>query len=154
MNKEELVDSFNNGDIEDNILPYFNDVLTFLKYANRNGFITDLNLNEIPYDELEPCLPYIDEIGLIGNLDYESVADDIKNTLLLYQLEKDTDKTLKIICNSLVNDVYPMNGGYYLYVKDREELADLFESGGRDSSSKDYAKSMLGEDYWEPYYTS
>jgi hypothetical protein len=152
MNIEELVDSFNDGDIEDNILPYFNDVLTFLKYANRNGFITDLNLNEIPYDELEPCLPYIDEIGLIGNLDYESIADDIKNTVLLYQLEKDTDKTLKIICNSLVTDVYPMNGGYYLYLKDREELADLFESGGRDSGSKDYAKSMLGEDYWEPYW--
>jgi hypothetical protein len=152
MNKEELVDSFNNGDIEDNILPYFNDVLTFLKYANRNGFITDLNLNEIPYDELEPCLPYIDEIGLIGNLEYESVADDIRNTLLLYQLEKDPDTTLKIICNSLVTDVYPMNGGYYLYLKDREELADLFESGGRDSSSKDYAKSMLGEDHWEPYW--
>jgi len=152
MNKEELVDSFNNGDIEDNILPYFNDVLTFLKYANRNGFITDLNLNEIPYDELEPCLPYIDEIGLIGNLDYENIADDIKNTVLLYQLEKDTDKTLKIICNSLVTDVYPMNGGYYLYLKDREELADLFESGGRDSGSKDYAKSMLGENHWEPYW--
>jgi hypothetical protein len=152
MNKEELVDSFNNGDIEDNILPYFNDVLTFLKYANRNGFITDLNLNEIPYDELEPCLPYIDEIGLIGNLEYESVADDIRNTLLLYQLEKDPDTTLKIICNSLVTDVYPMNGGYYLYLKDREELADLFESGGRDSGPKDYAKSMLGEDHWEPYW--
>jgi hypothetical protein len=152
MNKEELVDSFNNGDIEDNILPYFNDVLTFLKYANRNGFITDLNLNEIPYDELEPCLPYIDEIGLIGNLEYESVADSLRNTLLLYQLEKDPDTTLKIICSSLVTDVYPMNGGYYLYVKDREELADLFESGGRDSGPKDYAKSMLGEDHWEPYW--
>ena len=152
MNKEELVDSFNNGDIEDNILPYFNDVLTFLKYANRNGFITDLNLNEIPYDELEPCLPFIDEIGLIGDLEYESVADDLRNTLLLYQLEKDPDTTLKIICNSLVTDVYPMNGGYYLYVKEREELADLFESSGRDSSSKDYAKSMLGEDHWEPYW--
>lgn len=152
MNKEELVDSFNNGDIEDNILPYFNDVLTFLKYANRNGFITDLNLNEIPYDELEPCLPFIDEIGLIGNLEYESVADDLRNTVLLYQLEKDPDTTLKIICSSLVTDVYPMNGGYYLYLKDREELADLFESGGRDSGSKDYAKSMLGEDYWEPFW--
>lgn len=152
MSIDELVVSFNDGEIEDNILPYFNDVLTFLKYATRNEFILDLDLNIIPYDELEPCLSYIDEIGLIGNLDYESVADDIKNTLLLYQLEKDPDKTLKYICNSLVTDVYPMNEGYYLYINEREELADLFYNGSRNTSPHDYAKSMLGEDSWEPYW--
>ena len=43
MSVEELVYSFNDGEIENNILPYFNDVLTFLKYATRNEFILDLD---------------------------------------------------------------------------------------------------------------
>jgi hypothetical protein len=152
MNIEELVDSFNDGDIEDNILPYFNDVLTFLKYANRNEFILDLDLNQIPHDELEVCLPYIDELGLMGNLDYDEVPDELKNTILLYRLEKNPDETLKYISDSLVTDVYQMKGGYYLYVRDREELADIFYNGSRNSSPHDYAKSMLGEDHWEPYW--
>ena len=84
MSVEELVDSFNDGEIENNILPYFNDVLTFLKYATRNEFILDLDLNQIPGDEMEVCLPYIDELGLMGNLDYDEVPDALKNTILLY----------------------------------------------------------------------
>ena len=152
MNIEELVDSFNDGDIEDNILPYFNDVLTFLKYANRNDFITQLDLNQIPYDELEPCLPFIDELGLMGNLNYDDVADDLKNTILLYKLEKNRNETLEDISDNFVTDVYQRNGGYYLYVKDREELSKLFRSGGRDSGPEEYAKSLLGEDHWEPFW--
>lgn len=152
MSVEELVDSFNDGEIENNILPYFNDVLTFLKYATRNEFILDLDLNQIPGDEMEVCLPYIDELGLMGNLDYDEVPDALKNTILLYRLEKNPDETLKYISDSLVTDVYQMKGGYYLYIKDREELADIFYNGSRDTSPHDYAKSMLGEDSWEPYW--
>lgn len=152
MSIEELVDSFNDGDIEDNILPYFNEVITFLKYATKNGFVRDLDLDQIPSNEMEECLPYIDEIGLIGNLDYQYVNDDIKNILLLYQLEKNPEQTLNYISDNLVVDVMRMNGGYYLYVKDREELADLFYDGSRNTSAHDYAKSMLGEDMWEPYW--
>jgi hypothetical protein len=152
MSIEELVVSFNDGEIEDNILPYFNDVLTFLKYATKNGFVMDLDLDQIPGNEIEECLPYIDELGLISRLNYEYVNDEIKNILLLYQLEKNPEQTLKYISDNLVTDVYPMNGGYYLYVKDREELADIFYNGSRDSSPHDYAKSMLGEDMWEPFW--
>jgi hypothetical protein len=152
MSIEELVVSFNDGEIENDILPYFNDVITFLKYATKNGFVKDLNLNYIPHDELEPCLPYIDEIGLMGNLDYDQAPDELKNTILLYMLEKNPDETLMYVSDNLVTDVYKMNGGYYLYVKDREELADIFYNGSRDSSPHDYAKSMLGEDHWEPFW--
>jgi hypothetical protein len=42
--------------------------------------------------------------------------------------------------------------GVYIFIKDREELADLFQTGGRDSGPKEYAKSVLGEDSWEPYW--
>jgi hypothetical protein len=153
MSIEELVDSFNDGEIEDNILPYFNDVLTFLKYATKNGFVMDLDLDQIPGNEIEECLPYIDELGLISRLNYAYVNEEIKNILLLYQLEKNPEQTLKYISDNLVTDVKPMNGGYYLYVKDREELADLFYSGSRrEYGAHEYAKSMLGEDMWEPFW--
>jgi hypothetical protein len=153
MSIEELVVSFNDGEIEDNILPYFNDVLTFLKYATKNGFVMDLDLDQIPGNEIEECLPYIDELGLISRLNYAYVNEEIKNILLLYQLEKNPEQTLKYISDNLVTDVKPMNGGYYLYVKDREELADLFYSGSRrEYGAHEYAKSMLGEDMWEPFW--
>jgi hypothetical protein len=85
-------------------------------------------------------------------MDYDEVPEEFKNTLLLYQLEKDPTKTLNFICDNIITDVVPMNGGFYLYVKDREELADLFKSGNRDSGPQEYAKSILGEDSWEPFW--
>ena len=55
------------------------------------------------------------------------VEEEFKNTILLYQLEKDTEKTLNFVCDNLITDVYFINGEYCLLVKDREELAGLFE---------------------------
>jgi hypothetical protein len=152
MSIEELVDDFNNGEFDENIKPYFNDALSFLKYAYKYEFVTQLDFNQIPHSDFKDCLPFIDEIGLIDELDYEEVEEEFKNTILLYQLEKNSEKTLKYVSDQLVTDVYQRNDGYYLYVKDREELANLFDSRGRDYTSGDVAKNMLGEDYWEPFF--
>ena len=152
MNVDDLVDSFNGDKYVDDIQPYFNDILNFLKYANKYGFIDDLDLDYIPYDEFEVALPYLEELGKVGDLDYESVPDGLKNSLLVYQLDNNPQKTLQYVADTLVTDVYVMNGGYYLYIRDRDELAELFSSGGRDNSSYEYAKSVLGDDSWEPYW--
>lgn len=66
-------------------------------------------------------LEYLDTIDKTSDMDYEEVPEEFKNTLLLYQLEKDPNKTLQYICDRVVSDVYPMNGGYYLHIKDRTE---------------------------------
>ncbi len=152
MSVEELVNHFNDGEFEDDIRPYFNDAVSFLRYAYKNGFVTQLDLNQIPYSDFKGCLEFLEQIDLVGNLDYEDVEEDFKNTILLYQLEKDTEKTLKYICDNLISDVYFINGEYSLLLKYREELADLFEDGGRNTTSRDAAKAVLSEDMWDPFW--
>ncbi len=152
MNSEQLVTEFNDGEFNSNLKPFFGSVINFLKYAVKHNFIDDLLLENIPSDEFKESLEYFDSIGKVVNMDYDEIDEDLRNTLLLYQLEKDPTKTLNFICNNLVTDVVPMNGGFYLSVKDREELANLFESGRRDSGPYEYAKSVLGEDSWEPFW--
>jgi hypothetical protein len=152
MRNEQLVIDFNDGEYDESIKPYFNNVITFLKYANKHNFIDELLLENLPWEEFKEALEYLDSIEKVVNMDYDEVPEEFKNTLLLYQLEKDPTKTLNFICDNLVTDVVPRNGGFYLYVRDREELANLFESGRRDSGPQEYAKSILGEDSWEPFW--
>jgi hypothetical protein len=122
----ELLDDFNNGDWDD-ISSFFN-------------------------DDFQLFLDYLEKNGLEGELDYENVDDEWQNIILLRKLEKYPEETLKYICDNIITDVYPMEGGYYLYLREREELANLFSNSGRDFSSRDAAEKVLGEDWWEPYY--
>jgi hypothetical protein len=122
----ELLDEFNDGNW-DEVGSYFND---------------DFSL----------FLDYLEKNGLEGELDYESVDDEWQNIILLRKLEKYPQETLKFICDNIITDVYPMDGGYYLYLRDRTELAVLFNNSGRDTTPRNVAENVLGEDYWEPYW--
>ena len=123
---QHLLDEFNDGNW-DEVGAYFNE---------------DFNL----------FLDYLTKYGLDSEIDYDNIDDEYKNLLLLSNLEKNPTETLKFITDQLIMDVYPMKDGYYLYVKDRTELADLFKTYGRDTSPYDVAKNVLGEDGWEPYW--
>jgi hypothetical protein len=152
MKSEQLINDFNDGEYENGVKPFFGNVVTFLKFANKHGFIDELLLENIPYYEFKESLEYLDTLDKTDNLDYNEIPEEFKNSLLLYKLEKDSEKTLTFITDDIISDVYPMNGGYYIFIKDREELADLFESGYRDSGPREYAKAVLGEDSWEPHW--
>jgi hypothetical protein len=103
-------------------------------------------------DDFSLFLDYLEKNGLEGELDYESVDDEWQNIILLRKLEKYPQETLKFICDNIITDVYPMDGGYYLYLRDRTELAVLFDNSGRDTTPRNVAENVLGEDYWEPYW--
>ena len=123
----ELLDEFNDGNWNEVGAYFNNDFQTFLDYLEKNG--------------------------LEGELDYENVDDEWQNAILLRKLEKYPEETLKYICDNLITDVYPMEGGYYLYLRERTELAVLFKSyGGRDTSPRDVAENVLGEDWWDPFW--
>jgi len=122
----ELLDEFNDGNW-DEVGAYFN-------------------------DDFQVFLDYLEKNGLEGELDYENVDDEWQNIVLLYKLEKYPEETLNYICDNIITDVYPMEGGYYLYLREREELATLFSNSGRDFSAKDAAEKVLSEDWWEPYW--
>jgi hypothetical protein len=126
MNSEQLITDFNDRDYNSDIKPLFNDIVTFLRFATKHNFIDELLLDNIPHDEFGDALSYLDGLGKVESLDYDSVPEEFKNELLLYKLEKNPQETLDYVTSNLITDVRFMNGGYYLYVKDRTELADLF----------------------------
>lgn len=152
MENIDLINDFNLGDYGESIQPYFNTYLNFFNYAKKNGFLEELDVDQI---EAKYCKPEDLEF-LIDNgieLDYYNIPDEIKNIFLLIELEKRPEETLKFVCDNLVTDVYKKENGYYLYLgTDREELAGLFRDYSRETSPKDVAKAIFSEDFWEPYY--
>jgi hypothetical protein len=104
-------------------------------------------------DEFDLFLDYLSKYELDHKIAFHEVDEEFKNTILLKNLEINKENTLRFICDDLVTDVSIMDGGYYMYLRSRDELAELFDKGYRDDSSYYAAKAvLLGEDYWEPYY--
>ena len=123
---KELVEKFNDGDWED-FAPHFNDNLEmFLKIVSRNGLME-----------------------MIDPLNQE--LQDQQN-LIFYQLMSiNPEKWTHFIAEKVINsDITIRDGKYYLHLRDREDLSELFYHG-RDST-RDLVASMLKEDWWEPYW--
>jgi hypothetical protein len=145
----QLVDLFNDGEFEDGIEPYFNDLTTFFKFIKKYGLLDELDLGQIGYrawdDEL---INFLDENGVLKNLSYDDAPEELKNILLLKGLEENYEDTVMVIINNLITDVEIRNGGFYLKLRDREELSDYFCSGSRrsDSDPRHVAKLILSEE--------
>ena len=144
-----LVGSFNNGEFEDDIEPYFNDLITFFKFVKKYGLLDELDLDQIGYrDWDDEIINFLDENGVLKNLSYDSAPEQLKNILLLIGLEDNYEDTVTFILNNLITDVEIRNGGFYLRLRDREELSNYFCSGSRrsDSDPRYVAKLVLSED--------
>ena len=77
---------------------------------------------------------------------FDDELSDYQLEILNFNLNVLKDKETLRVCISKLDDIVIKDDGYYLYVKDREDLAELFYSGGRDTSARDVAKIVLGED--------
>jgi hypothetical protein len=145
----QLVDLFNDGEYEDDIEPYFNDYITFFKFVKKYGLLDEIDLSEIDYrawdDEL---INFLDENGILTNLSYDDAPEELKNILLLKSLEENYEDTVYFIINNLITDVEIRNGGFYLKLRDREDLSEYFCSGSRrsDNNPRDVARLILSED--------
>jgi len=117
---QEYLDEFNNGDI-DYLLSIFGSMEQILTFFQKQKMLDDID-------------PFEDELS-----DYQL---EILNFLLNVLKNKETLR----VCVSKLDDIVIKDDGYYLYVKDREDLAELFYGGGRDTSARDVAKMVLGED--------
>jgi hypothetical protein len=75
-----LIESFNDGEYEDEIKPYFNTLINFFKLIKRYNLLEDLDLREIPPDDFSNDLfDYLVENGIMANLDYNSVPEEFQN---------------------------------------------------------------------------
>jgi hypothetical protein len=145
----QLVDLFNDGEFEDEIEPYFNDLTTFFKFVKKYGLLDEIDLSEIDYrawdDEL---INFLDENGILTNLSYDDAPEELKNILLLKSLEENYEDTVYFIINNLITDVEIRNGSFYLKLRDREDLSEYFCSGSRrsDNNPRHVARLILSED--------
>jgi hypothetical protein len=145
---KDLVSVFNNGDFDDDIEPYFNDLITFFKFVKKYGLLDELDLAQVGYrDWDDDIIEYLDENGVLGNLSYDDAPEELKNVLLLRKLDEDYEGTINYIINNLLTDVEIRPDGFYLYLKDREELANFYcGSSGRRDGVRHIAKQVFSED--------
>lgn len=142
-----LVRSFNNGDYEEDIEPYFNDIITFFKFLKKYGVLDEIDLGDIPSRDFdEEIFQFLTENGIISSLDYDSVPGEFKNLYLLNGLENNYEDTMVYITNNLISDVDIRPDGFYYYVKDREYLSNLFCGSQRGGGANYVAKMILSED--------
>ena len=114
------VNAFNNGDM-DELLPYFETVENILRFFHKKDLL----------DLIDP---------------FDSELADYQIEILNYSLNIANDKEILEKCIAQLSDVIYKDDTYYLYLKDREDLSELFYGGGRDTSARDVAKAVLGED--------
>ena len=144
-----LIESFNDGEYEDEIKPYFNTLINFFKFIKKYNLLEELDLREIPPDDFSNELfDYLVENGIMDNLDYNSVPEEFQNNYLLHGLEYNYENTVKFITRQLLTDVEIRPDGFYLYLgNDRDELASFFcGSSRRDSSPEDVAKQVFSDE--------
>ena len=145
---KELVDVFNDGDFDDDIEPYFNDLITFFKFVKKYGLLDELDLGRVGYRNWDDeIIEYLGENGVLGNLSYDNAPDELKNVLLLRKLDEDYENTILFIINNLLTDVEIRDGGFYLYLRGREELANFYcGSSGRREGVRHIAKQIFSEE--------
>ena len=144
-----LIESFNDGEYEDEIKPYFNTLINFFKFIKKYNLLEELDLREIPPDDFSNELfDYLVENGIMDNLDYNSVPEEFQNNYLLHGLEYNYENTVKYITSNILSDVEIRPDGFYLYLgNDRDELASFFcGSSRRDSSPEDVAKRVFSDE--------
>jgi hypothetical protein len=118
----------------------------YLKYVN------DFNTGDIDhlidmFDSVENILRFFHKKDLLEYIDpFDSDVEDYQLEILNYLLNVVNDKKTLDYCVAQLSDIIPTDDGYYIRVRDREDFADLFYGGGRDTSAKDVAKAVLGED--------
>ena len=143
----DLVIKFNNGDYVDDIEPYFNDILSFFRYLKKYNILDEIELGNIPSRDFDEELwEFVVENGLISNSDYNYLPEEFKNYFLLYELENNYEWVMEYITNNLITDVDKREDGFYLYLKDKEDLSNLFCGSNRDGGARYVAKMVLSED--------
>jgi len=138
-----------------NILKVFKKTRNFLKIIVNRKLQNHIDIKEIPESEFRDDPELFDFIMANGFLDdssYNDLEDILKNYYLEYWIEKNPNDALKYICDNILTDVEVRSDGYWLKLRDRDELAVFFDDRGRDGTAQDVAKHVFSEDMWDNYW--
>jgi len=150
---EEIIEEFNEGNWGGISKIFNNKIEVFLSFILRKGLIDELNLSNIPYDNV-PSFDFLVKTKILDKFEYKDIPEILENDFLLYKIQQDPETWLEWVSGNLITDVEKKSDGYYLFLRDREELAELFDDSGRDATAKDVAERVLQEDYYEDFYDS
>jgi hypothetical protein len=126
---QDLINKFNDGEWEE-LSPIFGDSISrFLSSVKRSGLLDKIDIDNIYRED-----------------------ESIVNEIMLFILE-DEPSYLNTIVKNILTDVDVRADGYYLKLADLEELSEFFkdDSWSREYNDREVVKSVLGEDWWEPY---
>ena len=159
---EKFLEWFHDGreDEYDKILKVFGTTRRFLQAVIKYGEQDQIDIAYIPHKEWKndnELFDFIAENGILdsNDIDYDNLEDEVKNYYLLWLLGKDASVGLNFICNNLLTDVEIRNDGYWLRLRDRDELAEFFKSSSRrsDYDVQEIAKQVLGDGLDYEYFS-
>jgi hypothetical protein len=139
----------------DKILKVFQTTRRFLQAVIKYGEKDQIDVNYIPYSEFRndtELFDFIIENNFLDDSNYNDLEDILKNYYLEYWIGNAPDVALKFICDDLLTDVEIRSDGFWLHLRDRDELAVFFDDRGRDGTARDVAKHVFSEDMWDPYW--
>jgi len=159
---DKFLEWFNDGRESeyDKILKVFQTTRRFLQTVIKFGEKDEIDISYIPDKEWKndnELFDFIAENGFLQGIGYDDLEDTVKNYYLLWMMTKDTNSALKYICDNILTDVVIRDDGYWLRLRDRDELSEFFAKSSRrsDYDVQDIAKQVLGEDgldyerYWD-----
>jgi hypothetical protein len=150
---EEIIEEFNDGNWSRISKIFNNKIEVFLNFILRKGLIDELDLSNIPYDNT-PSFEYLVKTKILDKFEYKDIPEILENDFLLYKIQQDPETWLEWISGNLLTDVEKRSDGYYLFLRDRQELAELFDDRIRNTTAKEVAERVLDEDYYEDFYDS
>lgn len=147
---DKYIELFNNGTEEEYLMVirvFNNDLLTFVKYINKKGRLNELDFSNVSYRYLtNEVAEYLFETDFFVDQDYDEIPEEFQNYFLLYGLENNYEDTMVFITNNLITDVDIRPDGFYLHLRDRDDLEILFCGSNRGGSPRYVAKLILSED--------
>jgi hypothetical protein len=154
----DYVEIFNDRGFDNTLKSVFNKIENFLRVIAKRGGQSSIELNMISYNDIKNShefFQFLEQYEYLNDLGYNDFDDVLKNYFLEYWIGNDSDSALTYITENLLTDVEMRSDGFWLMLRDREELAEFYESGGRDTTAKDLAKEAFSEEgldfdrYWD-----
>lgn len=155
MNLENYIEHFNDYGFDDFLSKVFVKVRNFLNVVAKKGKQDEIDISVISYNDFnddKDLFDFLEEKGFLEDKEYNDLDDVAKNYFLEYWINNAPDIALKYICDNILTDVEMRSDGFWLYLRDREELAVFFDDRGRDGTARDVAKHVFSEDMWDPYW--
>lgn len=155
MTLNKFIDEFNSNGFSELMVGAFVRPKYFLQYIVRVKKQDQISIDMLDSEYFKDA-EFLDWLGsnhFLENVDYDNLDDDVKNHYLDWRLANNPGATLSFICDNLLTDVEMRGNEFWLYLRDREELATFYKSYSRDYSPQDLATSVFkDEDFFERFW--